>query len=297
MTQWRVFDVLCACYGFTTTTMMMQTTRHMTAAAFSPAAAFGRRHFAASISAEAYCYSEAPASSDQARIFSASSPSPSASRPFFSIFYNDVYEVKLPPNHRFPMEKYRKVRERVQRGLLDAQQNTAMMVDCELRVSPLASVEELATTHSRDYIQRFMTGDQTEDELRNVGFPWSTSGVQRAQSSVGGTVAAAVAVCEEREQQRRDPKLCWGAHIAGGTHHAFYDRGEGFCVFSDIACAANVVLERFPKTVRRILILDLDVHQGVSLCFDSAVIFLFLQLFRNFWLKVSLVFMFSKRQW
>ena len=134
------------------------------------------------------------------------------------------------------------------------------LVDCHFTVSPLASIEDLSTTHSSDYIQRFMTGDQTQQELRNVGFPWSLESVQRAQSSVGGTVAAACAAIEA--SLRRSDNLTWGAHIAGGTHHAFYDRGEGFSVFSDIAVAANVALQRYPDKIRRILIVDLDVHQG-----------------------------------
>jgi acetoin utilization deacetylase AcuC-like enzyme len=184
-------------------------------------------------------------------------------RPFFPLYYNDVYEFKLQPNHRFPMDKYRKVRELVQHGI---NRTNNQAVDCEFRVSPLATVEELTLTHSPDYVQRFMVGDLTDDEIRNVGFPWSLSGVDRALSSVGGTMAAAVAVCEERSKRLAKAdggaSPCWGAHIAGGTHHAFYDRGEGFCVFSDIAVAANVILQRFPKHIRRILILDLDVHQG-----------------------------------
>lgn len=206
-------------------------------------------------------------------------------RPFFPIYYNDVYEVKLPPNHRFPMDKYRKVRELVQQGISSSSQTTNnQAVRCEFRVSPLATVEELTLTHCPEYVRRFMVGDQTNDEIRNVGFPWSPSGVDRACSSVGGTVAAAVAACDEWQTQRRGmaaaaaqtgganttasrknnavAACCWGAHIAGGTHHAFYDRGEGFCVFSDIAVAANVILKRFPDLIRRILILDLDVHQG-----------------------------------
>lgn len=142
-------------------------------------------------------------------------------------------------------------------------------------VSPLATVDELETTHSPEYIQRFLTGDQTAQEQRNVGFPWSVEGVNRALSSVGGTVAAACSVCEELEKrkQRQEPPSgtnsvelaappCWAAHVAGGTHHAFWDHGEGFSVFSDIAVAANVVLERYPHLIQRILILDLDVHQG-----------------------------------
>jgi acetoin utilization deacetylase AcuC-like enzyme len=194
-------------------------------------------------------------------------------KPFFPIYYNDVYEVQLPPNHRFPMEKYRKVRENIQARINALPPPHA--VDCEFRISPLATFEEIALTHCPKYIQRFLTGDITEQEQRNVGFPWSPSGVKRATSSAGGTVAAAVTICEELQRQLEQQQeqqsdtarnlcspLCWGAHVAGGTHHSFYDYGEGFCVFSDIAVAANVVLTRFPDLIRRILILDLDVHQG-----------------------------------
>lgn len=176
----------------------------------------------------------------------------------------------------------------------------------EFRISPLATVEQLTTTHSSEYVNRFLTGDQTESEQRNVGFPWSPSGVNRALSSVGGTVAAALAVCdalvvrqgEQRKQkeesttiqhtavkddggdgnkiltnaqhqqhhqqqiQQREELPIWSAHVAGGTHHAFYDYGEGFCVFSDIAVAANVILQKYPTLIQRVLIVDLDVHQG-----------------------------------
>ena len=201
------------------------------------------------------------------------SPAPSLA-PFFRIFYNDVYEVILPDGHRFPMEKYGKVRRRVQEmiGALPPKQQEK--VQCDFEISPLATFEELITTHSPEYVKNFMTGNQTDVEIRNVGFPWSPSGVNRALSSVGGTVAAACAVCDviqDRRQQHgeendsvtnsRSP-LTWSAHVAGGTHHAFHDRGEGFCVFSDIAVAANVILERYPDIVKRILIVDLDVHQG-----------------------------------
>jgi len=198
--------------------------------------------------------------------------------PYFHIFYNDVYEVKLPPGHRFPMEKYRKVREIVQRKVSSLASERRNRVQCDFHVSPLATVEELTTTHTPTYVDRFLRGDLTEEEVRNVGFPWSPSGVDRALSSVGGTVAAASAVCEELRRRRRQRSQTetrskeeesgglgapvWSAHVAGGTHHAFADRGEGFCVFSDIAVAANVILLRYPDVVSRILILDLDVHQG-----------------------------------
>lgn len=202
--------------------------------------------------------------------------------PFFPIYYNDVYEVKLPPGHRFPMEKYRKVRELVQKNVASLDESGRDRVRCDFRVSPLATAEELITTHTPAYVDRFLRGDLTKEEIRNVGFPWSPSGVDRALSSVGGTVAAASAVCEEiRRRRRRQRKRAeigssaktgtaaeeeeapvWSAHVAGGTHHAFADRGEGFCVFSDIAVAANVVLRRYPDVVSRILVIDLDVHQG-----------------------------------
>lgn len=183
------------------------------------------------------------------------------SKPFFRIFYNDVYEVKLPPNHRFPMEKYGKVRKLVQEHLAALPLSQQEKVRCDFQVSPMATIDELVSTHDREYVHRFMIGDQTEAELRNVGFPWSPAGVQRATSSTGGTVAAACAAVEECLRLQTPTTPSWAAHVAGGTHHAFRDRGEGFCVFSDIAVAANVVHERYP-CIRRILIIDLDVHQG-----------------------------------
>jgi acetoin utilization deacetylase AcuC-like enzyme len=129
-------------------------------------------------------------------------------------------------------------------------------------VSPLATEDDLVTTHSPEYVKKVLTGDLTEREIRNVGFPWNEENVKRSFSSVGGTVAAAKFVCAEAEKRGPESSIApWAAHVAGGTHHAFYDRGEGFCVFSDIAVAANVVLQRFPA-IQRVLILDLDVHQG-----------------------------------
>jgi len=164
---------------------------------------------------------------------------------YFTIFYNDVYHVPLPPAHRFPMEKYGKVRRRIQDHVRETENGHVTF-----HKSPLVTVDELETTHCPNYMQRFLQGDMTEEENRNVGFPWSPAGVDRALSSVGGTLAAArVAVSGQ-----------WAAHVAGGTHHAFYDRGEGFCVFSDMAVAANVILKETNMT--SILLLDLDVHQG-----------------------------------
>ena len=125
----------------------------------------------------------------------------------------------------------------------------------EFHVSPMATKEELTTTHCPHYTERFLTGNLTPKENRKIGFPWSIAGVQRATSSVGGTLAATRAALSNDD-------VTAGCHLAGGTHHAFYDYGEGFCVFSDIAVAANVALKEFPTKVKRIVIIDLDVHQG-----------------------------------
>ncbi|KAL3785829.1 hypothetical protein HJC23_012384 [Cyclotella cryptica] len=231
----------------------------------------------------ARCAATAASDQDTPRVTSLEYPF----RPYFPIYYNDVYEVDLPPGHRFPMEKYRKVRMALQDRIMSiAEENRK--VDC-------ATTQQLETTHHPTYISRYLSGKLTERENRNIGFPWSEKHVRRSLSSVGGTVAAALSAWEEFVRRRtriqtleqhsllnhestshhtnKDHWLCWAAHVAGGTHHAFSDYGEGFCIFSDIAVAANVLLrtygEQSPQsminplsTIRRILIIDLDVHQG-----------------------------------
>jgi len=179
-------------------------------------------------------------------------------------YYNDPYEYPLPAGHRFPMEKYRIVRERLERDITSA----------EFRVSPLVSHEDLLTTHDASYVRRFLDGELSAAENRRIGFPWSVDGVRRALSSTGGTVAAARCVAEalrSRQEQRNDgaSKFAVAGHIAGGTHHARADAGAGFCVFSDIAVATNVLRRDFADVCRRVLIVDLDVHQGDG----NAVIF------------------------
>ena len=168
-----------------------------------------------------------------------------------TFYYNDIFEVELPPAHRFPMRKYRDVR-------LLLQQEEGLTGRVAFEPSPLATREELETTHCREYISRFMEGNLTPAEVRAVGFPWSKSGTLRALSSVGGTLAATRFVLSSRESGGGR----FAAHLAGGTHHAFFDRGEGFCTFSDIAVSANVALMEFGPVVEKVLIIDLDVHQG-----------------------------------
>mmetsp|Transcript_34703 Transcript_34703/g.108649 ORF Transcript_34703/g.108649 Transcript_34703/m.108649 type:complete len:339 (-) Transcript_34703:44-1060(-) len=161
------------------------------------------------------------------------------------LFYNDIYHVELPQGHRFPMHKYRAVRERI---------HHANKPNIVLQPSPIARTDDIRTTHCHEYLRRFLCNMLTDKENRNIGFPWSPQGVKRTLSSVGGTVAAMHSVCGPAGH-----KLA--GHIAGGTHHAFRDRGEGFCVFSDIAVAANVALRDY-EHIKKILIVDCDVHQG-----------------------------------
>ncbi|KAL7535589.1 hypothetical protein ACHAWF_005210 [Thalassiosira exigua] len=224
---------------------------------------------------------------------------PVVDSPYFPIYYNDIFEVDLPPGHRFPMTKYRMVRKSLERKVRGLPEEERLRVHCEFCPSPLATIAQLATTHDANYIHRYLNGNMTQAENRNIGFPWSLQHVNRTLSSVGGTVAAACAAWEEYARRidyleesnghqtaqfvnQRTAHLCWAgkhhglplpicsfdsslisvlsAHVAGGTHHAFKDYGEGFCIFSDIAVAANVLLQRY--SLKRILIIDLDVHQG-----------------------------------
>lgn len=99
-----------------------------------------------------------------------------------------------------------------------------------------------------------MTAQLNDKEIRKTGFPLNQDNILRATSSAGGTVAAMRSVLNSDSNM--------AGHIAGGTHHAFYDYGEGFCIFSDIAVASNIALTEFPDLVKSILIIDLDVHQG-----------------------------------
>lgn len=157
-------------------------------------------------------------------------------------FFSDRYVVPLPEGHRFPMPKYRLLRERLlDRGILEASQ---------LAEAPLASREQLALVHTPAYLDAVFGGTLNPAEQRRIGLPWSPSLVLRSQASVGGTLAAS------REALRSGI----GANMAGGTHHAFADHGEGYCVFNDIAVAARVLLAE--GLIRRAAVIDLDVHQG-----------------------------------
>ena len=155
-----------------------------------------------------------------------------------ALFYNDLYEVPLPPTHRFPMDKYREVRLALEREL--GPSGSALFYP-----SPLATLDELTTVHTTEYVNKYLRGELSEKENRRTGFPWSPEAVNRSLSSIGGTIAAMRTVC------RAEPGgVRFAGHLAGGTHHAFADRGEGYCVFNDIAVAAEVYLRDYAHTVK-----------------------------------------------
>jgi acetoin utilization deacetylase AcuC-like enzyme len=163
------------------------------------------------------------------------------------LYYSDVYHVAMPPAHRFPMHKYAAVR-----AVLERHPRAAGAV---FRRAPLAHAADLLLAHGARYVARVLAGELSDAEARAVGLPCTPDGVVRARGSTGGTIAATCDVL-------RFPNLRICGHIAGGTHHAFFDRGGGFCVFNDIAVAARVAMRDFPDIVRKVLVIDLDTHQG-----------------------------------
>jgi len=158
------------------------------------------------------------------------------------IYYSDRFVLPLPPNHRFPMAKYSMLRERVA--------GAALVPPSALQEPPKADDELIMLAHEAGYFARVQHGALSSAEIRRLGFPWSLQMVERSRRSAGATLAAARAALEEG---------C-GVNLAGGTHHAFRDRGEGYCVFNDAAIAARAM--QAEGSARRVAIIDCDVHQG-----------------------------------
>jgi acetoin utilization deacetylase AcuC-like enzyme len=155
-------------------------------------------------------------------------------------FYSDRFVLPLPDGHRFPMAKYRLLRERIERSLPDVR----------LAEPEPATDGVLALAHTPDWIERLSLGRLTPLEQRQIGFPWSPAMVERSRRSVGATIAACRAALEDGA----------AANLAGGTHHAGRERGEGFCCLNDVAVAARLM--QAERRARRVAIVDLDVHQG-----------------------------------
>jgi acetoin utilization deacetylase AcuC-like enzyme len=155
------------------------------------------------------------------------------------IFASDTFVLPLPPGHRFPMAKYARLRERVSR-----------IAAALMRVPDAASDAELGRAHDTGYVDAVSRGALDERAQRRIGFPWSPAMVERSRRSAGATLAACRCALEAG----------LGINLAGGTHHAHRDHGEGFCVFNDAAVAAHAM--RAEGRARRVLVVDLDVHQG-----------------------------------
>jgi acetoin utilization deacetylase AcuC-like enzyme len=171
-------------------------------------------------------------------------------------FYSDRFVLPLPAGHRFPMEKYRLLRERIGQSLTEIRL---------LEPEPLTD-EALAAAHSPDYIRRLVGGDLSRKEMMAIGFPWSPEMVERSRRSAGATVMACRAAFRDGV----------GINLAGGTHHAYRDRGEGFCCFNDAVVAARLMQRE--GLAAKCLVIDLDVHQGngtAAMTRDDSSIFAF----------------------
>ena len=154
-------------------------------------------------------------------------------------FAHDVYTYPLPPGHRFPLAKYRLVRERAER-----------VAGIDVADARAAADDELLLAHESAYLGRVGRGDLARREMLALGLPWSPELVERARRSVGATLMAANAALADGV----------GANLGGGTHHAFADGGRGFCLFNDVVVAVRAL--RRSGRVERVLVVDLDVHQG-----------------------------------
>jgi acetoin utilization deacetylase AcuC-like enzyme len=155
------------------------------------------------------------------------------------VYTENMHALALPRGHKFPIGKYGRIHDEL------ARQHPELMM-----LGAPASWRDVTLVHDDGYARAVREGTLSEGAVRRLGFPWSESLVVRSLRSVGGTLAALSWAMQEGA----------AGHIAGGTHHAFRDRGEGFCTFNDIAVA--IAVARRDYGVRRVAVIDLDVHQG-----------------------------------
>ena len=161
---------------------------------------------------------------------------------FIPVAYDPIYRLPLPENHRFPMEKYELLPQQL---LLEG--------TCEpsdFFTPTKVALENVLRIHNKEYVTRLINLNLNTREIRNIGFPLTKKLVERELIIAGGTIMG----CEKAL------KTGIAMNIAGGTHHAFSDCGEAFCLLNDQAIAAQYLLDQ--KKASQILILDLDVHQG-----------------------------------
>ena len=155
-------------------------------------------------------------------------------------FYADHYVLPLPAGHRFPMEKYRKLRDLV-----------SQLDGVQLENAPTITDTQILYAHDPSYLIKVLQGGLSPQEQQEIGFPWSMQMVERSRRSAGATLAAAQFALTEGV----------AANLAGGTHHAYRNKGSGFCVFNDSAIAARAIQKEINPQLK-VAIIDLDVHQG-----------------------------------
>ena len=176
----------------------------------------------------------------------------------YRIFYSPFYYADIGENHVFPIKKFELARDKLlEEGTLQSS---------EIVEPKPAAVENVLLVHTEDYISRLRGGALTTREIRRLGLPWSEALVRRSFLATSGTISAA----------RHSLENFVASNLAGGTHHAFPDRGEGFCVLNDVAVAIRVLQKE--NLARKFLIVDCDVHQGNGTAFifrDDADVFTF----------------------
>lgn len=158
------------------------------------------------------------------------------------IAWSPIFAHPLPPGHRFPMEKYQLLPEQLM------YEGTA--TEANFFAPELVEEKWIVNTHESEYWEKLRTLSLSKSEIRKTGFPLSSELVSREVHIMAGSIQAAIYAID----------YGIGMNIAGGTHHAFTNRGEGFCLLNDLAITANYLLEN--KLAKKVLIIDLDVHQG-----------------------------------
>jgi acetoin utilization deacetylase AcuC-like enzyme len=174
------------------------------------------------------------------------------------IFTSAGFPFPLPPGHRFPLLKYALLQEAVAAS--------GWVLPEDLIVAEPATEAQLLYAHDPDYLKRVIDGRLSRKEVQRIGLPWSPELVERARRSVGGTISACRAALKDGI----------AVNLAGGTHHASRDRGQGFCIFNDIVIAARTM--QAEGHAQRFVVLDCDVHQGngtAALAADDPTIFTF----------------------
>lgn len=158
------------------------------------------------------------------------------------VAWSNTYTLPLPEGHRFPMLKYELLYRELQRKQAE--------LHIQFFEPQKATLEDVLRVHDSGYVKRMLELELTEKEMRAIGFPLTNELVEREFILVQGTIECAKVALLKRI----------GLNIAGGTHHAFSNRGEGFCLLNDHAIAAVHLLHH--QLVSRVMIVDLDVHQG-----------------------------------